>query len=263
MGQRRRSPGNRMRRPKTAAGVAEACLALLLLISAPPASALAADPLAAARALYQQGAMTAAATRARDADGPDGLALAARATLVEALYLAPPAAQVTLLERAIADGRAALAQAPDHYDAHLQLAMALGALAEVEGPISAHLKGHAHEGGQLLERARELAPAGDPWPDGLLGIWHLRVVHYGTAPLARELYGASAETGLSLCRRAAAEAPAVLALRYGCAIAMLELDPDGLGDEARAELSAILARSPSDAAERWVQNAARERLEGD
>ncbi len=234
----------------------------MLLISGSAAAALEADPLIIARQLYQQGAMTAAAARARRADGPDGLALAARATLVEALYLAPEAARRTLLERAIADGRAALAQAPDHYGAHLQLAMALGALAELEGPISAHLKGYAREGRRLLDQARRLAPPGDPWADGLLGIWHLRLVHFGSAALAWELYGASAEAGLALCRRTIAAAPTVLALRYGCAFSMLELDPGGLGDEATSELRAILTLPPANAAEQLIQNAARERLGG-
>ena len=204
--------------------------------------------------------MTAAAAAARRQDGADGLTLAARATLVEALYLAPAAARQVLVERAIDDARAALAQAPDHYGAHLQLALALGALAELEGPITAHLKGHAREGRELLERARQLAPPGDPWPDGLLGIWHLQLVRFGSAALAAELYGASAEEGLALCRRAAARAPAALALRYGCAASMLDLDPAGLGPEALAELAAIVALPAADAAERLVQGAARRRI---
>ena len=131
---------------------------------------------------------------------------------------------------------------------------------ELEGPISAHLKGYASEGRALLERARELAPPGDPWPDGLLGIWHLQLVHLGSAALAAELYGASAAQGVALCRRAAAEAPTALALRYGCAVSMLELDQGGLGAEALAELAAIVALPAADAAERLIQGAARRRL---
>jgi hypothetical protein len=235
-------------------------LALALTVCGPPAAAFEADPLAGAQALYRRGAMTAAAAEARRADGADGLTLAARATLVEALYVAPAAARQVLVERAIEDARGALAQSPDHYGAHLQLALALGALAELEGPIAAHLQGLASEGRALLERARQLAPAGDPWPDGLLGIWHLQLVHFGSAALAAELYGASAEAGLALCRRAAAEAPGALALRYGCASSMLDLDPAGLGPEALAELAAIVALPAADAAERLVQGAARRRI---
>ena len=235
-------------------------VALALVLCASPAAAFTADPLSGAQALYRQGAMTAAAAEARRQDGADGLTLAARATLVEALYLAPPAARQSLVERALGDARDALGQAPDHYGAHLQLALALGALAQLEGPISAHLKGYASEGRRLLERARALAPPGDPWPDGLLGIWHLQLVHLGSAALAAELYGASAGEGLALCRRAAARAPTALALRYGCAVSMLDLDPAGLGAEARAELAALVALPAADAAEGLVQGAARRKI---
>ena len=235
-------------------------VALALVLGGAGAAALEAHPLAGAQALYRQGAMTAAAAAARRLDGPDGLTLAARATLVEALYLAPADARRSLVERALDDAREALAQAPDHYGGHLQLALALGALADLEGPISAHLKGYASAGGQLLKRARQLAPPGDPWADGLLGIWHLQVVHAAAPALALELYGASAAQGLALCRRAAAAAPAALALRYGCAVSMLELDPDRLGAAALAELAAIVALPPADAAERLIQGAARQRL---
>jgi hypothetical protein len=204
--------------------------------------------------------MTAAAAAARGHDGPDGLALAARATLVEALYLAHAAARQGLVERALGDARAALAQAPDHYGGHLQLVLALGALAALEGPLSAHLRGHASEGRALLERARALAPSGDSWPDGLLGIWHLQAVHAGSPALALELYGASAAQGLALCRRAAAAAPEALALRYGCAVSLLEVNRERFGREALGTLVAIVGMPAADAAERLVQRAARQRI---
>jgi hypothetical protein len=229
-------------------------------LSAPAAQGLEAEPLAGAQTLYRLGAMAAAAAEARTRDGADGLALAAQATLVEALYLAPSAARKSLIERAIDDARGALAQAPDHYAAHLQLAIALGALAEVEGPIEAHLQGFAHEGRELLRSARALAPPGDPWPDGLLGIWHLQLVRFGGAALAGKLYEASAAEGLALCRGVRARAPAVLALRYGCAVAMLGLDPQRLGAEAQGEFRAIVALPPANAAERLIQHAAGQQL---
>jgi len=235
-------------------------LALVLASGAAHAGGSEPDPLAGAWALYREGAMTAAAAAARGQDGPDGLTLAARATLIEALYQAPAAARRPLVERALGDAREALALAPDHYGGHLQLVLALGTLATLEGPISAHLKGHAREGRMLLEQARALAPPGDPWPDGLLGIWHLQAVHAGSPALALELYGASAAQGLALCRRAAAEAPRVLALRYGCAVSMLEIDPAGLGAEALGELAAVVALPAADAAERLIQGAARRRI---
>jgi len=215
--------------------------------------------LAAAEALYEQGEMLAAAEFARRTGGADGLVLAAEATLVDALYLADAAARPQLLERAVADARGALALAPDDEAACLQLAIALGALADWQGPIAAHLNGYAKEGHDLLLRARQLAPD-DPWPDGLLGIWHLQIVRHGSAVLAAELYGASAEAGLALCRRAAVLAPEALALRYGCAVSLLEVSPKRFGQEALGTLVAIVRMPAADAAERLVQRAARQRI---
>jgi len=215
--------------------------------------------LAVAEALYAQGEMLAAAELARQSGGADGLVLAAKATLVDALYLADAAAKSQLLERAVADARAALALAPDDEAVCLQLAIALGALADWRGPIAAHLNGSAKEGYELLLRARQLAPD-DPWPEGLLGIWHLQIVRHGSAVLAAELYGASAEAGLALCRRAAVLAPQALALRYGCAVSLLDVDAERFGNEALSALVAILRMPAADAAERLVQRAARQRI---
>ena len=229
------------------------------LSAAGAADELKAGDLAAAAALYEQGEMLQAAALARRTGTADGLVLAAAATLVDALYRADLAAKPQLLERAIADARQALALAPDDEAAYLQLAIALGALADWRGPIAAHLNGYAKEGQDLLLRARQLAPD-DPWPDGLLGIWHLQIVRHGSAALAAELYGASAEAGLALCRRAAARAPAALALRYGCAVSLLEVDPERFGREALGTLAAIVRMPAADAAERLVQQAARQRI---
>ena len=231
-------------------------LGLLLTV---PGRAAAAD-LVEAEALYTQGKMLAAAQIARSIGGAKALTLAAKATLVAALYLAPEADQAELLHRAAKDARKALALDPDDEAALLQLALALGQTAERAGPITAHLEGYAKEGHKLLERARALAPD-DPWPDGLLGIWHLQLVRHGSAVLAAELYGASAAEGLRLCRQAAEQAPAAIPLRYGCAVSMLELDPERHGDEALQNLIAITRMPPADAAERLVQQAARQQIE--
>ena len=241
------------------AGLRLLALGLLLTLLLGLDGRAAAGALATASALYEQGEMLAAARLARSVGSAEGLTLAARATLVEALYLAAEADQSALLERAAGDARQALALDPGYEAAYLQLALALGQMAERAGPITAHLEGYAQEGHALLERARALAPD-DPWPDGLLGIWHLQLVRYGSAVLAAELYGASEAAGLRLCRRAAERAPAAIALRYGCAVSMLELDPGRLGREALRTLVALIQLPPADTAERLVQQAARRQI---
>ena len=218
------------------------------------------EDLAAAQALYDQGEMRAAARLARRAGGADGFTLAAKAALVDALYLAPDAEISKLLERAARDARKALAAAPDYEPAYLQLAIALGQTAERTDPITAHLSGYAQQGQALLQRARALAPD-DPWPVGLLGIWHLQLVRRGSAVLAAEFYGASEAEGVRLCRQAAAQAPDALPLRYGCAVSMLELDPARYGGEALRSLTAIVQMPAADAAERLIQQAARGQID--
>jgi len=118
-------------------------LVLGLLLTVPGRAAAA--ELADAEALYTQGKMLAAAQIARSIGGAEALTLAAKATLVAALYLAPEADQAKLLQRAAKDARKALALDPDDEAALLQLALALGQTAERAGPITAHLEGYAKE----------------------------------------------------------------------------------------------------------------------
>jgi hypothetical protein len=247
---------------RASARAARSSLAALVLLFGLllPADASTTDDLTAARALYNQGEMRAAARIARGAGGAEGLTLAAKATLVDALYLAAQADRSAMLKHAARDARAAIAIAPDYEPAYLQLAIALGQMAERADPITAHVSGYAEEGKALLKRARALAPD-DPWPDGLLGIWHLQLVHRGSAVLAAEFYGASEAEGVRLCRRAARRAPDAIALRYGCAVSMLELDPARHAREALQTLAAITQMPAADAAERLVQRAALRQLD--
>ena len=80
--------------------------------------------------LYDQGAMLNAAELARGFGTADGYALAAQATLVAAIYQVPDGPDETLLRQAADDARAALALDPDNLQAILDLALALGHIAE-------------------------------------------------------------------------------------------------------------------------------------
>jgi hypothetical protein len=205
-----------------------------------------------AEALYQRGEMAAAASLARSQHSAEGYSLASKATLVQAAYLSPDAQKQALFELAAADARQALALEPDHVDAHLQLAIALGQLAELKNPISAHVGGYAEEGKALLDQALALDPDNE-WAQALLGMWHLRVVHHAGAALAAQLYGASRETGVGLCLQAIGDARSVLALKYGCAAVLVELDFDQFEDTAEQALAAVKDAAAGDAAESLVQ----------
>jgi tetratricopeptide (TPR) repeat protein len=231
-------------------------LALLLALAA---GAGAAD-LERAEALYREGALLEAAALARRQGGAAGLSLAARATLVEATYRAPKGQKPELFERAADDARQALARDPDNVDALLELALALGNIADLADPLVAHLNGYAKESRELLERARVLAPD-DAWALGLLGIWHLQVVRRASPPLAEALYDASEEAGVDLCAKAVSLAPAALALRYGCTVSRLELDPEAHVAEALRELKEISDMPVHDVSEALVRDQARRRLD--
>jgi hypothetical protein len=232
-------------------------LALALLIGA-GATAHGQD-LRAAHTLYDQGVMLKAAGLARGFGTADGYVLAAQATLVAAIYQVPGGPDETLLREAAADARAALALDPNNVQALLRLAVALGYIAESH-PIDAHLNGTAHEGKALLDRALALAPD-SAWAHGMLGVWHLRVVKHAGPMLAESLYGASLEQGRAQCDEAARLAPEILAVRLGCAVALLEADPRRYRQAALATLDAVTRLPAGDAAAQLIQADARRRLD--
>jgi hypothetical protein len=234
--------------------MARLLIVLCMLVGAP--APLVAAGLGDAEARYGRGDMAGAAAVGRSLASAKGFALAARATLVEAVYLSPAADKQALVEQAAADAEAALARDPRHVDAHLQLAIALGQLAELEDPLSAHVNGYASRGKALIDQALALDPD-NPWAHALLGMWHLRIVARAGDALAASLYGASRKTGVALCAQAIAGRHEALALRYGCARLLWELDPDRFAVTAERALAAIKQAQPGDAADRLVQAAAK------
>jgi hypothetical protein len=223
------------------------------------AAAAQGQDLDAARALYDRGVMLKAAELARTFRTADGRALAAQATLVAAVYQTPGRPDRRLLRQAADDARAALAIDPDHLQAHLRLVVALGYIAEAN-PIDAHFAGLAHEGKALLDRALALAPD-SAWAHGLLGVWHLRIVRHAGPMLAESLYAASLEQGRAQCEEAANLAPEILAVRFGCAIALLEADPKRYTEEALETLDTVARLPADDATAQLIRADARHRLD--
>jgi hypothetical protein len=223
-------------------------LALALVVAAiAPAQG---QELEQARALYDQGVMLKAAELARGSGTADGYALAAQATLVAAIYQVPGGPDGALLRQAADDARAALAIDPNNLRAILDLALALGHIAE-GNPIEAHLDGTAEEGKALLERALALAPD-SAWAHGMMGVWHLRVVKHAGPMLAESLYE---------CVRAESLAPEVPAVRFGCAISLLEADPKRYADQAMDALDTVARLPADDAAAQLIRAEARRRLD--
>jgi hypothetical protein len=211
-----------------------------------------ATELAQAEALYERGDLAQAATLARASGSAAGFSLAAKATLVQATYLSPKAEKAATFELAATDAKAALARDPNRVDAHLQLAIALGQLAELEDPLRAHVSGYANQGKALIDQALALDP-GNAWARALLGIWHLRIVYRAGDALADSLYGASRATGVALCTNALATPDRALAPAYGCARALLDVDRDTFAGAAERTLQAVKDAPTADAADRLVQ----------
>jgi hypothetical protein len=236
-----------------------AAFPIVLGLTFAPTALVAAAGLGEAEARYERGDMAGAASLARAAASAEGFALAAKATLVQATYLSPAEEKQALLELAIADAEAALALDPEQVDAHLQLAIALGQMADLDNPISAHVNGYAEEGKALLDRALALDPD-NAWARALLGMWHLSIVQRAGEALAEGLYGASRADGVELCSAALAGAQA-LPLQYGCALTLVEVDPDQFEDAAETTLARVKDSAPQDAADGLVQAAAAKLLD--
>ena len=205
--------------------------------------------------LYRAGNMLEAARVARAVGSADGYALAAKAALVDALYLAPDHERPALLQQAADDADRALELEPDHVGAMLRLAVTLGHIAELEDLVSAHVKGYGRQGRELLERALALRPD-DAWANGLLGIWHLQVVSHGGAMLAESLYGASEAEGRRLCTRALQLEPDATSIRFGCARSLLDLDATAYRDEALADLRRVVDAPAEDFASQLLREEA-------
>jgi hypothetical protein len=222
---------------------------ILLLLSASVGAA--AGGLPRAEALYYAGEMRQAAEAARALGSADAYSLAAKASLVEAIYQAEDGERTALLHQAIHDANEALALDPQNVDARLHVAIALGHLAE-DDLVGAQMNGYVEEGKRLIDQALALAPT-DPWAHGLLGMWHLQVVRHAGYALARSLYGADVQTGVAQCDKALTMAPQDLAIRFGCALSRLQADPDGVDWQALDELKLVGHMPAENAAETLVR----------
>lgn len=227
---------------------------LVLAVFLVPLQAVATASLDEARSLYREGNFLEAARLARGAESAEGYALAAQAVLVDAVYEAPAAIRRQRLEAAADDADRALQLDPNNIDALLRLAIALGHMARLEDPMQAYMKGYPQQGRELLGRVLSLAPD-HPLALGLLGMWHLQVVHKAGDALAGSLE-ADRETGLELCARAIESAPDLMPVRYGCALSMIELDQDRYRAQALDHLRAVVANRPEDAAGRLIRRRA-------
>ena len=205
------------------------CAAALLLACG---GARAATPLE----LYRQGKYDAAISAGTAQGDAQGFAVAARAELaVEAMRDAPC---LVCIHRAQDDAKKAIAADPKLPEAHVFLAAALGYESRVIGMIAAGTRGFAWKGKAQIDQALAL-DAGNPWALAARGGWNIEVVRIGGRTLARWIYGASIERGLSDFKAAFAAAPENPVLHYQYALSLAGYDPQTY----RGEIDDALARA--------------------
>ncbi|MFQ5534142.1 MAG: hypothetical protein ACE5EM_04885 [Sphingomonadales bacterium] len=209
-----------------------------------------------ALSLFHDGAFEEASDLASRIETADGLALAARARLAHAAYVAPPGENLDALTQSQALARRALEADPDNVEALLHLSIALGYQARTEGYIKAHFAGRAREARKLLDRALVLDPEGG-WSHTAMGGWHAELVVAGGGLLAAALYRASAKKAIFHFREAIAAQPENPVMHVEFAKALLRMKLRKYRTMALEQLDIALTLEPSDAFERMVQDKGR------
>jgi tetratricopeptide (TPR) repeat protein len=225
--------------------------ALALTLSA--SQALAADD---ALSLYQSGKFGQAIAAASSENTAPGFALAARATLADAMMQTPC---LPCLQRAEAFARKAIAANPKFAEGHVYLAVSLGYQARIVGVIRARLGAYPEEARRNLDAALASDP-GNAQALAALGGWNIEIVRGGGAVLAKWLYGASVKTGLDDFAAAFRSAPGNLVIRYQYALSLGGLSLTTYRAEIMDALSRAVSGEGMTAYDAFAQSRARELL---
>lgn len=224
-------------------------LLLLWLICATPVWA---DGFSQAENAYRDGRFAVAAQLGENLGTAAGDALAARAHLVLAAYLAPPEDRLRHLADAEAAVRRALIRDPDHVEAMLHLVIAMGYKARGLSPLKAHRAGLGREAKTLIAWAEALAP-NDPWVHAIKGGWQGEIIATAGGLLGRLFYGVSMAGFRASFQRAQELAPDNPAIKVEYAKLLLRIDAADHGGEAAALLRQAAALPPADAFQALLQ----------
>jgi tetratricopeptide (TPR) repeat protein len=215
-----------------------------------------ATPYDEANRLFENGRYREAASLAAKVNTASSLALAARASLAYAIYMADPLQRPIEVEKGATFASKALDLDPNHVAARLQLVIALHQQARAATPIGAFFLGYADEARSHLDTALKLEPR-NPWVHSLLGGWHLEVVRRAGSLLAEDLYGASLKDGHTAFSKALALRPRNIVMQYNFARALLLSDSDTYWTEAVGALEAALSATPTSHLDRILAARAR------
>ena len=201
-----------------------------------------------------------ASSLAAAADTAPSLALAARAILTHAIYVADRSQRAAEVQKAMDLANKALTLDPGHVEAHLQLVIALYQQARAATPISAYLQGYGAEARSHLETALRLEP-NNPWAHSLLGGWHFEIVRLAGSAFASLLFEADLMAGRAAFAKALALMPGSIVLQYGFARAILLSDLETNRARAIDALEAALAEMPKSHLEKLMAARARATLD--
>ena len=226
-----------------------ALVALALAGAVPDANAL--------FALYAQGHYQEAMRAGEDSHAAEGLAIAARAALADAMTRPEPC--LDCLKRAEEDARRAIALDGRLADGHIWLATSLGYEARLQGVVHASWNNSPAQAKEQLDAALAADP-GNPYALAALGGWNAEVVRVGGAFLAAKIYDASLEKGLALFDRAGRAAPHNVAVHYQIALSLAGVDQARYRARIQDELDAAIQGPPQTAYEKFVAARAQELL---
>lgn len=224
-------------------------LAIWFLLSA-------ATPYEKAVHLYENGKFVMAASLAETADTASSLALAARAILAHAVYVADRSKRDAEVQKGAELARKALAIDPGHVEAHLQLVVALHQQALTTTPINAYFLGYAAESLTHIKAALSVDPS-NHWAHALLGGWHFEIVRLAGPVLSRILFEAELKIGRAEFTKAITLKPQSLLIQYEWARALLLNDPDSNRTEAVQLLNSALEATPADYLDKLIAIRAR------
>lgn len=221
----------------------------VFLLIAMPASA---DEL---YSLYAAGKYDEAMRAGAAANNAQGLAIAARAALADAAMQGKPC--LSCLKRAETFARQAVASDSKYPDGHVWLAASLG----LEGRITGLLR--ASRSGSEAKSELDIALKDDPrnaYALAATGGWNIEIVKVGGDFLARTIFGAREETGISFFDRAVAAAPVNVAVRYQIALSLSGYKPDAFRARITEELQAAIRDTPQTEYEKFIQGRAAQLL---
>jgi len=191
---------------------------IALLVSAMPAFAEDQAHLNA----FDEGRYEDAAAIAEKQPTPDALAFAARSLLAEAMSNSDYEPPLSLLNAAETKARDALAIAPEHIEARLQLAIALSLKARPLSNREGMRTGYGKDAKSLADGVLEDDPE-NSYVHGFLAVWHLEVRRRGGS-IGASVMGASVRKGREHYQRAIAIEPGDASLHWQYARALAALN---------------------------------------